>query len=136
MKRFAILLWIGLLARCATEYQPQSFTGGFSDFMTAPDEAVVTFHGNGYTPAERVVEMAALRCAEVTLQHGYRYFVVTKRSGPEWNLILYDAGLCPDDRLCECVPQLRDRQRHHHLPATPDLCVLQARGAASDPDVE
>jgi len=77
MKRFAILLWIGLLAGCATGYQPQSFTGGFSDYMTAPDEAVVTFHGNGYTPAERVVEMAALRCAEVTLQHGYRYFALT-----------------------------------------------------------
>jgi hypothetical protein len=41
MKRFAILLWVGLLAGCATEYQPQSFTGGFSDYMTAPDEAVV-----------------------------------------------------------------------------------------------
>jgi hypothetical protein len=59
------------------QYQLQSFTGGFSDYMTAPDEAVVTFHCIGYTPAERVVEMAALRCAEVTLQHGYRYFVVT-----------------------------------------------------------
>ena len=41
MKRFAILLWIGFLAGCATEYQPQSFTGGFSDYMTAPDEAMV-----------------------------------------------------------------------------------------------
>jgi hypothetical protein len=28
-------------------------------------------------PAERVIEMALLRCADVTLQHGYRYFVVT-----------------------------------------------------------
>jgi hypothetical protein len=31
--------------------------------MTAPDEAVVTFHGNGYTSADRVLH-AALRCAE------------------------------------------------------------------------
>jgi hypothetical protein len=35
---------------------------------------------NGYTSAERVVEMAALRCAELTLQHGYRYFVMTGAS--------------------------------------------------------
>jgi hypothetical protein len=63
------------LASCATGYQPQSFTGGFSGYLTAPDEAVVIFHGNGYTSAERVIEMAALRCADVTLQHGYRYFV-------------------------------------------------------------
>jgi|SRR5271166_3439905 len=69
---FALLAVSG----CATDYQPQGFTGGYDDYLTAPDVAVVTFHGNGYTPAERVVEMAGLRCAEVTLQHGYRYFVL------------------------------------------------------------
>jgi hypothetical protein len=35
-----------------------------------------TFHGNGYTGAQRLVEMAVLRCADVTLLHGYRYFVL------------------------------------------------------------
>ena len=74
MKQF-VLLSLLALASCATGYQPQSFTGGFSDYLTAPDEAVIMFHGNGYTSAERVIEMAALRCADVTLQHGYRYFV-------------------------------------------------------------
>jgi hypothetical protein len=64
------------LAGCATDYQPQGFTGGYDDYLTAPDVAVVTFHGNGYTAAERVVEMAGLRCAEMTLAHGYRYFVM------------------------------------------------------------
>jgi hypothetical protein len=40
------------LAGCATDYQPQGFTGGYDDYLTAPDVAVVTFHhGNGYTPA-------------------------------------------------------------------------------------
>jgi hypothetical protein len=73
-KRFAFLSFLAL-ASCATDYQPQSFTGGFSDYMTAPDEAVVTFHGNDYTSAERVVMMTFLRCADVTLEHGYRYFV-------------------------------------------------------------
>jgi hypothetical protein len=74
LKGFA-LLGLLALAGCATSYQPQSFTGGFSDYMTAPDEAVVIFHGNGYTSAERVVAMTALRCAEVALAHGYRFFV-------------------------------------------------------------
>jgi hypothetical protein len=76
---FRIFGLIGLVALvgCATGYQPQSFTGGYSEFLTAPDEAVITFHGNGYTSGERVVEMTGLRCAEVTLSHGYRYFVVT-----------------------------------------------------------
>jgi hypothetical protein len=70
------LLVIGL-AGCATDYQPQGFTGGYSDYLTAADEAVIIFHGNGYTPAERVGEMASLRCAEVALEHGYRYFIIT-----------------------------------------------------------
>jgi hypothetical protein len=74
------LLWAVLLVGCATSYQPESFTGGFSDHMTAPDETVVTFRGNGYTGPERVAEMTALRCAEVTLQHGYRYFVIAGAS--------------------------------------------------------
>jgi len=75
MKYLAI---VGLLAlaSCATDYQPQGFTGGYSDYLTAPDEAVITFHGNGYTAPERVGQMAALRCAEVTLQHSYRYFII------------------------------------------------------------
>jgi hypothetical protein len=65
-----------LFAGCATDYGPQGFTGGYSGFLTAPNEAVIIFHGNGYTRPESVVEMAALRCAEVTIQHGYRYFVL------------------------------------------------------------
>jgi hypothetical protein len=74
VKQLALVSFLAL-ASCATGYQPQSFTGGFFGYLTAPDEAVVIFHGNGYTSAERVIEMAALRCADVTLQHGYRYFV-------------------------------------------------------------
>jgi pyruvate/2-oxoacid:ferredoxin oxidoreductase beta subunit len=53
--------------------------------MVAPDEAIITFYGNGYTPAMKVIEMAARRCAEVTLQHGYRYFVGTSASDMSTN---------------------------------------------------
>jgi hypothetical protein len=70
--RLLALFAVLVLTSCATNYQPQGFTGGYSDFLTAPDEAVITFHGNGYTAPERVGQMAALRCAEVTLEHGYR----------------------------------------------------------------
>lgn len=72
----AVGIVILALAGCATDYQSQGFTGGYTDLMTAPDEAVVTFHGNGYTSVERVGAMAALRRAEITLQHGCRYFVL------------------------------------------------------------
>jgi hypothetical protein len=66
------------LAGCATSYHPEGFTGGFSDYMVAPDEAIIMFNGNGFTGGTRVLSMAALRCAEVTLEHGYRYFVATE----------------------------------------------------------
>jgi hypothetical protein len=67
------------LAGCVypTPYQPRGASGGFSDVMTAPDAAMVGFTGNGFASAERVVEMTTLRCADLTLQRGYRYFVVT-----------------------------------------------------------
>lgn len=79
LKGFMLIASIALVG-CETGYQQQSFTGGYSEFLTAPDEAVITFRGNGYTGVERVVEMTALRCAEVTLAHGYRYFVGTSVS--------------------------------------------------------
>ena len=50
---------------------------GIAEFLTAPDEAVITFRGKGYTSPEPVIEMAALRCADATLAHGYHYFVIT-----------------------------------------------------------
>ena len=75
-KSYVLLASIALVG-CETGYQPQSFAGGYSEVLTAPDEAVITFSGNGFTSGERVLKMAALRCAEVTLAHGYRYFVET-----------------------------------------------------------
>jgi hypothetical protein len=52
---------------------------------SAPDEAIVTFYGNGYTSAMQVIQMTARRCAEATLQHGYRYFVGTAASDASSN---------------------------------------------------
>jgi hypothetical protein len=73
-RHFALLAFLAL-ASCATDYQPQHLSGGFSDYMTASDEAVITFRGNEYTSPERVIMMLFLRSADVTLEHGYRYFI-------------------------------------------------------------
>jgi len=80
---FAVLACV--LAGCSTPYQPNGALGGYSDYMVAPDEAIVTFYGNGYTSAMQVIQMTARRCAEVTLQHGYRYFVGTAASDASSN---------------------------------------------------
>src|SRR6516225_5221738 len=78
--RSLFLLLPPLFAGCATSYQPEGSSGGFSDLMTGPDTAMVTCSGNGYTSAQRVMAMITLRCADVTLQHGYRYFAVHRNS--------------------------------------------------------
>lgn len=49
-------------------------TGGYTDYLTGPDTAIVTFDANGYTPVTTAMDMTALRCCEVTLSHGFRYF--------------------------------------------------------------
>jgi len=72
MKYLPIISFLAL-ASCATDYHPQSFTGGYSEFKVAPDTATVTFNGNGFTSGERAAQMAILRCADLTLQSGYRY---------------------------------------------------------------
>jgi hypothetical protein len=72
-----LFLFALLLAGCATSYQLQGFTGGYSGFLAAPDETTITFRGNGYTDPFRVGEMATLRwrrCdapARVPLLHHY-----------------------------------------------------------------
>jgi hypothetical protein len=72
---FGVFLATTLVA-CATSYQPTGFTGGFSDTQLAPDVFRVSFSGNGFTSPDRVQDFALLRAAELTLQHGARYFAV------------------------------------------------------------
>jgi hypothetical protein len=62
------------LAGCQTGYNPDGFGGGYSDFMVAPDTARVTIRGNDMTSPQRVFQLMLHRCADLTLQHGFRYF--------------------------------------------------------------
>jgi hypothetical protein len=77
MRNFAFASLLPLtLAGCATAYQPNGYTGGFSETRYAVDIVQVTFEGNGYTSRERASDLSMLRSAELTLQNGYRYFIV------------------------------------------------------------
>ncbi len=75
------------LASCATLYQPKGFMGGYSDFRINDDVFSVSFRGNGYTSSEKTLKYALLRCAEVTLQGGYKYFVIISNNDTSRNLI-------------------------------------------------
>ena len=70
------LALVVLLSGCATQYQRQSFTGGFTETQLDHNVYRVTFKGNGYTSAERAADLSLLRCAELTIEKGYAYFAV------------------------------------------------------------
>jgi hypothetical protein len=65
-----------LLTGCATPYQREGATGGFSETQYADNVFQVTFKGNGFTAQEIAADYTLLRSAEVALEHGFAYFVV------------------------------------------------------------
>lgn len=85
--RALILVVLSLLvAGCATTYQPQSFSGGFSETQLDKNVFRVTFKGNGYTQGDRAEDFALLRSAELTLKSGFTHFVIVDgRSGTDYS---------------------------------------------------
>ena len=71
-----------LLASCATAYQPNGVSGGYADQVRSRNTAQVSFRGNGLTPPETVHSYILRRCAEVTLEDGYSYFVLVHTKAP------------------------------------------------------
>jgi hypothetical protein len=72
----ALLPFLLLLSGCATAYKPQGPMGGYSDMQFDKNTIEVSFRGNGYTSQETVEHYLLYRCAEVTIEHGYDYFVM------------------------------------------------------------
>jgi len=71
-----LLFPVLLLSSCATPYQKNGFAGGYSDTKLQENIFKVDFKGNGYTTVERATDLCLLRCADVTLENGYKYFVI------------------------------------------------------------
>jgi hypothetical protein len=76
MKTITVISLAILLGGCATTYQPEGLSGGFSETQLDTNVFRVSFRGNGYTRAERAEELALLRSAELTLKNGFTHFVV------------------------------------------------------------
>jgi len=66
-----------IVTGCSTPYQQHGFRGGYSDTRVGHDTVLVSFKGNGFTSKERTQLYLLYRCAEVTQEDGYDYFVVT-----------------------------------------------------------
>jgi hypothetical protein len=79
MKTTPVLIFVALLLfGCATPYQQTGLTGGFSETQLDENVWTVTFKGNGYTNRERATDFNLLRCAELCLEKGYKYFVIVE----------------------------------------------------------
>ena len=76
MRKLVIFFAVIVLSGCATAYQRQSFTGGYSDTQLGENIFQVSFRGNGYTSRERVSDFSLLRSAELALEKGFRYFII------------------------------------------------------------
>ncbi len=81
MKKFIIVATIALLMQgCATPYQATGFTGGYDEIQLDENVFKVSFRGNGYTGRERATNFTLLRSAELTLEKGYKYFVIVEEA--------------------------------------------------------
>ena len=74
------------VAGCATEtaYRPATGSGferaGYSDRMIEPNRFMVSFAGNSYTSRDTVERYLLYRSAELTVQQGYDYFILSDRN--------------------------------------------------------
>ena len=61
---------------CATKYEARRSSAGYSDFRIAVDVFAVSFRGNTSTKREQVQKFLLRRASEITLQNGFKYFVI------------------------------------------------------------
>jgi hypothetical protein len=76
IKGIVSLIFVALLASCASEYSAKGMFNGYSDVRLGENVFRVSFQGDGYDNRERVTDLALLRSAEVALANGFQYFVI------------------------------------------------------------
>ena len=63
-------------AACATPYRPLTLDGGYANSRLNPNTFQVVFQGNAHTTWKTAEAYALYRCAEVTVESGFDFFVV------------------------------------------------------------
>ena len=77
----SFILCLFLVGGCSTAYQREGFKGGYSDLLLDSNTFRVSFRGNGYTSSDTVETYLLYRCAELTVQRGFDYFVIVDTKG-------------------------------------------------------
>lgn len=90
-KSLLLIIFSSLLTGCATVYAPAgNFAGfdygGYSDTRVNGNTAIVRFSANYRTPMGRVTGYMLYRCAQVTVNNGFDYFVVTSTTNSPLNI--------------------------------------------------
>jgi len=76
MNKVIFLLPVVMLSACATGYHPSGFSGGFSEQALSSTDYIVSYNSNGFTGKWGNQKHLLHRCAELTRNHGYKYFNV------------------------------------------------------------
>jgi hypothetical protein len=72
-----VVFFVSIFSGCATAYKREGFTGGFSETQLGENVFQVSFRGNGFSSRTRASDFALLRSSEITLENGFRYFIIT-----------------------------------------------------------
>jgi hypothetical protein len=131
MGKFASVVALALgLSACATAYQSEGLTGGYSDSQTAPGTWRIMYAGNGFTTAETVQTFWLYHVAELTLAQGYDGFRILSapglRPGAGTTELPVDVGLVGKPVLVMTIALLR-KPITPRPPAVFDAAVLKAR---------
>ncbi len=70
------LIYIIIFVGCATPYQQSGLLGGFKEIRLSDNSFRVTFNGNAQTSSDVASNYCLLRCAELCLENGFKYFVL------------------------------------------------------------
>ena len=79
LSKVGLALLLVTLPGCATPYQRDGLTGGFTNERMSDTTYRVRFKGNNYTTREKVERSLLYRCAELTQQLGYQHFIVVSQ---------------------------------------------------------
>ena len=79
MKRWICFLLLVILASgCATGYQKRNWLGGYYETKIQDDVFRIRFFGNAYCHLDKAEDYALLRCSEVVIENGFKYFIIVE----------------------------------------------------------
>ncbi|MCP9291387.1 CC0125/CC1285 family lipoprotein [Gracilimonas sediminicola] len=86
----SLILLTLFIAGCATSYHPENWRGyGFTEKQLSEQSYLVSFSGNSRTSPTDVQHMLLRRCAELTIQNGFSYFLILDKDSDKKSEISY-----------------------------------------------